>query len=156
MNKRRALLDVNVVIALFNPSHVHHEVAHDWFEDHRPFGWATCPITENGFLRILSHPQAEVEADRSTLVASLRTFCASGDHEFWPDAVSLLDETLFEPSAILSHRQLTDVYLLGLATRMGGALATFDASIPLKAVKGATTESLSVIAPASFPQPGER
>jgi hypothetical protein len=144
---RRALLDVNILIALFNPSHVHHEVAHDWFDDHRAFGWATCPITENGFLRILSHPQAEVEADRSTLVASLRTFCASGHHEFWPDAVSLGDQTLFDPSAILSHRQLTDVYLLGLATRMGGTLATFDSSIPLKAVKGATPQSLSVIAP---------
>jgi toxin-antitoxin system PIN domain toxin len=144
---RRALLDVNVLIALFNGSHVHHEIAHDWFEDHRAFGWATCPITENGFLRILSHPQAEVEADRSTLFASLRTFCASGHHEFWEDAVSLGDETLFNPSVIVSHRQLTDVYLLGLATRMGGTLATFDGSIPLKAVKGATPEALEVIGP---------
>ena len=144
---RRALLDVNVLIALFNPSHVHHEIAHDWFEDHRALGWATCPITENGFLRILSHPQAEVEADRSTLFASLRTFCASGQHEFWPDAVSLRDETLFEPSAIVSHHQLTDVYLLGLASRMGGTLATFDGSIPVKAVQGASAQTISVIAP---------
>ena len=144
----RALLDVNVLIALFNPSHVHHETAHDWFEDHRTAGWATCPLTENGFLRILSHPQAAVEADRKTLFASLRTFCGSGHHERWPDAVSLLDETLFDPSAVVSHRQITDVYLLGLATRMGGTLATFDASIPLRAVKGATTGNLSVIAPA--------
>ena len=143
----RALLDVNVLIALFNPSHVHHETAHDWFEDHRTAGWATCPLTENGFLRILSHPQVAVEADRATLVASLRTFCASGHHERWPDAVSLLDDSLFDPSAVISHRQITDVYLLGLAARMGGTLATFDGSIPLRAVKGATAESLSVIAP---------
>lgn len=110
---RRALLDVNVLIALFNPSHVHHEIAHDWFGDHRASGWATCAITENGFL-----------------------------------AVYLRDETLFEPSLIVSHRQLTDVYLLGLATRMGGMLATFDAGIPLKVVKGATAETLAVIAAA--------
>jgi toxin-antitoxin system PIN domain toxin len=145
---RRALLDVNVLIALFNPSHVHHETAHDWFEDHRDSGWASCAITENGFLRILSHPQAAVEADRSTLFASLRTFCAGGHHEFWPDAVSLRDDRLFDPPLILSHRQLTDVYLLGLATRMGGRLATFDAGIPMNAVKGATTATLAVIAPA--------
>lgn len=73
--------------------------------------------------------------------------CASGHHEFWPDAVSFRDETLFDPSMIVSHRQLTDVCLLGLATRMGGTLATFDGSIPLKAVKGATTRGLSIIAP---------
>lgn len=143
----RALLDVNVLIALFNPSHVHHETAHDWFEDHRISGWATCPLTENGFLRIMSHPQAAVEADRATLFASLRTFVASGHHERWLDSVSLLDETLFDPSVIVSHRQVTDVYLLGLATRMGGTLATFDGSIPLRAVKGATAVNLSVIAP---------
>lgn len=148
MTKGRALLDVNVLIALFNPSHVHHEAAHDWFEDHKGSGWATCAITENGFLRILSHPQAEVEADRSTLFASLRAFCASGQHEFWPDDVSLRDQTLFDPAAIVSHRQLTDVYLLGLAVRMGGTLATFDASIPLRAVKGASMQTVLLIAPA--------
>jgi uncharacterized protein len=145
--RRRALLDVNVLIALFNDTHVHHEVAHDWFDDHRARGWATCAIAENGFLRILSHPGAEVENDRATLFASLRKFCSSGHHEFWPDAVSLRDETLFASSAIISSRQLTDVYLLGLATRMGGTLATFDASIPLEAVRGATRHNLSVIAP---------
>jgi uncharacterized protein len=146
--RRRALLDVNVLIALFNDTHVHHEVAHDWFDAHRAFGWATCALTENGFLRILSHPGADVETDRATLFASLRTFCSSGHHEFWPDGVSLRDESLFDASALVSHRQLTDVYLLGLATRMGGTLATFDAHVPLHAVRGATREHLNVIAPA--------
>jgi uncharacterized protein len=145
---RRALLDVNVLIALFNDTHVHHEVAHDWFDNHRAFGWATCALTENGFLRILSHPGADVETDRATLFASLRKFCASGHHEFWPDDVSLRDESLFDASAIVSHRQLTDVYLLGLATRMGGTLATFDTHIPLRAIRGATPDHLSVIAAA--------
>jgi uncharacterized protein len=142
-----ALLDVNVLIALFDPSHVHHETAHDWFADNRSSGWATCPITENGFLRILTHPSVAVETGRATLLAGLRTFCASSHHEFWGDTVSLCDASLFDPSAALTHRQLTDVYLLGLATRMKGRLATFDRSIPLRAVKGATRRHLAVIAP---------
>jgi toxin-antitoxin system PIN domain toxin len=148
MNRaRRALLDVNVLIALFTESHIHHDVAHDWFADHQAGGWATCALTENGFLRILSHPGAEVEADRTTLFASLRRLCTSPHHEFWPDAVSLRDESLFDSSVIVSHRQLTDVYLLGLATRMGGTLATFDGSIPRRAVRGATGDSITLIAP---------
>jgi uncharacterized protein len=142
---RPALLDVNVLIALFNDTHVHHEVAHDWFDDHRARGWGTCAITENGFLRILSNPAADVETDRATLFASLRKFCRSGHHEFWPDAVSLRDEGLFDSSVIVSAHQLTDVYLLGLAVSRGGVLATFDGSIPVRAVKGATEEHLAVI-----------
>jgi uncharacterized protein len=141
----RALLDVNVLIALFDSGHVHHDVAHDWFAEHHAAGWATCPLTENGFLRYLTHPRRPVEEDRATVFASLRTLCSSPHYEFWPDAVSLRDDSLFDASVIVSHRQLTDVYLLGLATRMGGALATFDASIPLQAVKGATREQLALI-----------
>ena len=53
---RPALLDVNVLIALFDQEHVHHELSHDWFSDNRRDGWATCPVTENGFLRVLSNP----------------------------------------------------------------------------------------------------
>ena len=55
---RVALLDVNVLVALFNPVHVHQELAHDWFADHRASGWATCPLTENGFLRVLGNAAA--------------------------------------------------------------------------------------------------
>lgn len=145
---RPALLDVNVLIALFDAGHVHHETAHDWFADNRNTGWATCPITENGFLRVLSHPRAAIEADCASLLAGLRSFCSSGGHAFWNESVSLRDETLFTLSVSPLHRQLTDVYLLGLATRMGGRLATFDAGIPLQVVRGATREHLAVISPA--------
>ena len=82
------------------------------------------------------------------MFASLNALCARASHEFWPDAVSLRDDTLFDPQVHVSYGQLTDVYLLGLALRMGGTLATFDASIPWRAVRGATRESLTVIAPA--------
>lgn len=145
---RRALLDVNVLIALFHPEHVHHQIAHDWFADQESAGWATCPLTENGFLRILTNPRGPVQEGRTEVLASLNALCASERHEFWPDAVSLRDDTLFDPHVHVSHLQVADVYLLGLATRMGGTLATFDTSIPLRAVKAATRESLTVIAPA--------
>jgi len=145
---RPSLLDVNVLIALFDPGHVHHEAAHDWFADSRADGWATCATTEHGFLRILSHPRSPIDADVAALVASLDVFCGSGHHTYWPEQVSFRDETLFSRSLTLTHRQITDVYLLALATRMGGRLATFDASIPLRAVVGATPENLAVISPA--------
>ena len=146
--KRPALLDVNVLIALFDETHVHHQTAHDWFADHADEGWATCPLTENGFLRVLTHPRAGVEDDPLTVFNSLRTFCGSRQHVFWEDAISIRDPRIFDDSVILSHKQLTDVYLLGLATRKRGRLATFDTRIPLKAVKGATRDNLAVIAPA--------
>jgi toxin-antitoxin system PIN domain toxin len=145
---RPALLDVNVLIALFDETHVHHETAHDWFADNRAGGWATCAITENGFLRVLTNPRLGVVENRASLVSGLRKFCASRGHLFWADAVSFRDERLFDPSVVVSSRQVTDVYLLGLAARNRGRLATFDGGIPLKAVRGATSETLAVIAPA--------
>ena len=143
---RRALLDVNVLIALFDPGHVHHDAAHDWFADNRARGWATCPISENGFVRILANPTSGIEMRLPGILKSLRTFCASGYHAFWPDAVSLRDD-MFDLSFAPGHRQLTDVYLLGLAVRNNGRLATFDQGIPLKAVKGARRDMLAIITP---------
>lgn len=146
---RIALLDVNVLVALFDPDHIHHDLAHDWFAEHGAAGWATCPITEAGFVRVVSHPKYNADPPRSIAALDLlRRFCASGRHHFWPDAVSLRDPTLFALGAAQGHRQLTDVYLLGLAKKMDGRLATFDRTIPLGAVKGAGRENLSVIEPA--------
>lgn len=144
---RPVLLDVNVLLALFNPDHVHHDMAHDWFSGHRADGWATCPLTENAFVRILSNPASGVAIERpSLLMDRLVKFCASPHHVFWPDAVSLRDRKLFNPAFVAGPRHVTDIYLLGLAGKMGGALATFDRSIPLGAVVGATRATLRVIA----------
>jgi toxin-antitoxin system PIN domain toxin len=143
-----ALLDVNVLVALFDPDHVHHDLAHDWFADQRSHGWATCPITEMGLVRVLSNPKYRPDAYRPAEVAGhLRAFCDSGFHHFWPDQVSVTDEHVFTLSAARGSAQITDVYLLGLAIRQGGALATFDRSIPLASVPGATHTHLRVIAP---------
>jgi uncharacterized protein len=144
---RVALLDVNVLVALFDPDHVHHDLAHDWFADHRADGWATCPVTENGFLRVLANPAYGGPVSRpDAILDHLRRFCSDRLHHFWEDSVSLRDERLFDPSVVAGHRQVTDVYLLGLAVSRRGCLATFDRSIRLSAVRGARPSSLALIA----------
>ncbi len=146
--RRTALLDVNVLVALFDPDHVHHEIAHDWFAEQGRDGWSTCPLTEAGFIGVLSNAAYGGTVTRpADLVERLRRFRGSGGHVFWSDEVSLLDASLFDLSRIAGHRHLTDIYLLGLAQRLGGRLATFDRSIPFAAVKGATAATLEVIAP---------
>jgi hypothetical protein len=146
---RVALLDVNVLVALFDPDHVHHEAAHAWFADEGRENWATCPLTEAGFIRVLSSPRYAGTVTRAAdLAERLRRFCGSGGHVFWQDDVSLLDGSLFDLASIAGHRQLTDVYLLGLAHSRRGRLVTFDRAIPLAAVRGVSTAALEVVAPA--------
>lgn len=143
---RIALLDVNVLVALFDPDHVHHTLAHDWFADEGASGWATCPVTENGFIRVVGNPTYGSSVTRpADLIKRLRQFCSSASHVFWPDVLSIRDDLLFKPAFIRGHRQLTDVYLLGLAVKRGGRLATFDRTIPLTAVAGATRNAIAVV-----------
>jgi toxin-antitoxin system PIN domain toxin len=143
----RALLDVNVVIALLDPDHAFHERAHDWWARNAKSGWASCPIVENGVVRIMSNPSYS-EKTRFTpgdLISRLQTFAGQTNHEFWPDDVSLRDGKIFTAERIHSSRQLTDLYLLALAGKHGGRLATFDKGIPISAVCLAKMENLCVI-----------
>lgn len=141
-----ALLDVNVLVALFVAEHVHHELAHAWFADHREAGWVTCPVTENGFVRVVTQlAQGETTWRPQAVIDHLERFCRDERHQFWPDDVSITDATLFNRTLVRGHRQLTDVYLLGLACRHDGCLVTFDDTIPLAAVTGATRRHLAVI-----------
>jgi predicted nucleic acid-binding protein len=87
-----------------------------------------------------------VDATPAEVAGRLRGLCSTADHHLWADSVSLLDETLFRPSMIGGHQKITDAYLLGLAVRNHGRLATFDRSIPLKAVPGAQPANLVLIA----------
>lgn len=145
---RVSLLDVNVLVALFFPDHVHHELAHDWFADHRDQGWATCPLTENGFIRVAcQQPSDEVLVRPADVIEHLERFRRDKLHRSWTESVSLADAAVFAPQFIRGHQQLTDVYLLGLAKKMGGRLATFDRTIPVKAVRGSTADLLHVIEP---------
>ena len=123
-----ALLDVNFLVALFDAEHIHHEPAHSWFASHKGDGWASCPLTENGVVRILSNIAYSGVAENAGQVRDrLDAFCRSGDHVFWADSISLRDGR-FDLSGV-THRQLTDLYLLALAVENNGHLATFDGRI---------------------------
>ncbi len=137
------LLDVNVLLALFDSTHVHFDAAHHWFVSSGEKGWATCPTTENGFLRIASNPgYPQGRPDTGDVMTRLADFCAREEHHFWAESVSLRD--LLRPGVAVTHRQITDVYLLGLAAHHGGKLATFDRRIPASAVYGGP-DALAII-----------
>lgn len=138
----RALLDVNVLIALHDQQHVHHRLAAQWFAQHAALGWASCPLTQNGAARVMSQPSYPQPAPLSALLAMFRRSFADPSHAFWPDDVSLVDSNVFDSQRIHGHRQVTDVYLLGLAVAHGGRFVTLDSRIPLSAVQGAQADHL--------------
>lgn len=138
----RALLDVNVLIALLDSAHIHHEAAAAWLEKHFSRGWASCPLTQNGCIRIMSqssYPNVRPAAD---IAGRLQDATNTSFHEFWLDDLSILDGKVFNWRHMLSPRQITDAYLLALAVRNSGAFVTFDHAIPIEAVHGATQERL--------------
>ncbi len=141
----RALFDVNVLLALFDPGHIHHQPAQGWRLTHKSQGWATCPLTQNGLARIISKPGYQRPIALTTAISMLGAQLSQADHEFWPDDVSIADDQLFDRSFILGPNQITDVYLMGLAVKHGGRLVTFDRGLPLKAVRGAEARHLVVL-----------
>jgi hypothetical protein len=123
------LLDVNMLIALTWPTHVHHLPAHAWFAENSPSGWATCPLTQCAFVRISSNRRIIPEAvtPREAL-ALLEEVVRQESHTIWQDDIGVLDDRI--PSELLvGHRQITDAYLLGLAIRNEGRLVTLDTGI---------------------------
>jgi uncharacterized protein len=138
----RALLDVNVLIALLDADHVLHDRATSWLAEHGAEGWASCPLTQNGCIRIMSHPNYPNAPPLQTVTARLAAATADVVHEFWPNDVSLLDASVVDSRRIHGPAQVTDLYLLALAVRHGGRLVTFDASIAREAVRGAEPEHL--------------
>jgi toxin-antitoxin system PIN domain toxin len=135
------LLDVNALIALIAPGHVHHEGMHRWFTANSLAGWATCPIAENGAIRIMSQPSfAAGPYDPAEVIDVLRELWRkhAKSHHFWPDEVSLTDDTLFHADRITSHKHVTDAYLLGLAAKHGAKLVSFDRTLPWQAIRNGT------------------
>lgn len=131
------LLDVNVLIALVDPTHTQHDPAHEWFAVHRNNGWATCPLTENGVLRIVGHARYPNSPGTPAAVVELMTaFRALPGHVFWPDDISLLDVERIDATRLLNSAQVTDSYLLALACKHGGHLASFDRRLVTNAVRG--------------------
>jgi toxin-antitoxin system PIN domain toxin len=130
------LLDVNVVIALIDAAHNFHDSAHQWFSAHRHLRWATCPLTENGVLRILGNPgYRNYSGSQLMVVDALSDLCSLPGHEFWPDDISMLDEEKIDLSRLLTSGQVTDSYLLALAIAHGGQLATFDRRLSANVVR---------------------
>lgn len=140
------LLDVNVLIALIDSTHVFHNATHRWFAIHSPAGWATCPITENGLVRIISKPSYPNSALMPGVAVSLLcNLCVLPGHEFWPDEVSIRDSAAFDAARISAASRITDAYLLALAAFKHGRLATFDRQLAVDSVHGGV-EALHVIA----------
>ncbi len=142
---RRALLDINVLLALLDSDHVDHSRAHDWLDDEIETGWASCAISENGFVRIVSQPRYPSPVSPAVAIDLLARACAGGHHEFWPCELSLLDPQVVDSSRLHGPRQVTDAYLLALAMAHGGRFVTFDRSLSLSSVRGATGDHLAVL-----------
>ncbi len=121
------LLDVNALVALAWDSHVHHAAVRSWMRSSGRAGWATCPVTESGFVRVSSNPKVlpspiGVAAARAVLVA----LHATEGHSFLSDEVSECDPDV---PVVHGYRQVTDAHLLALARRHGIRLVTFDSGI---------------------------
>lgn len=143
----RSLLDINVAIALLDPEHSLHSQAHAFWKHSDSRVWASCPLVENGIVRILTgatYPGSAAYSNDSVFEL-IRALIDMTDHEFWADDISLLDQDRIDSKRILGPKQITDVYLLGLAASKGGRLVTFDRKITVAAVLGASDENLLVI-----------
>ena len=141
----RALLDVNVLIALLDAAHIHHQRASQWLEQSLHHGWASCPLTQNGCLRIMAQPAYPQALPLAAVAQRLGQAAATPAHLFIADGYSLLDADSLHWPQLLGHRQVTDAYLLGLAVRHGCRFVSFDARVNLAAVPGAKAEHLWVL-----------
>jgi toxin-antitoxin system PIN domain toxin len=127
---RVCLLDINVLVALLWTNHEQHQAAGDWFESHQRAGWATCPLTQAGFVRISSNPR--IFPDAPPPAKALEILKANLDHpshHFWKDEISLAQAIAPFAGRFSGHQQTTDAYLFGLAIHKRGVLATFDTGI---------------------------
>lgn len=142
----RSLLDVNVWIALFDDAHQFSARANAFIET-RGVRVATCPLVENGVIRVLSLPSYGRSGGLPMQVIRQRLSeaCTELDHEFWPDDISLRDDSRVDFSRVQGHNQITDLYLLALAVAHGGRLVSFDQAIALSSVRGATAKHLHLL-----------
>jgi uncharacterized protein len=141
----RALLDINVLLSLLDADHADHPRARRWLSAEIQHGWASCAITQNGFVRVISQPRYPSPVPAAEAIDRLARAAGTPHHEFWPCAASVLDDTLIDRSRVHGPRQVTDVYLLALAVMRAGRFVTFDRGIPRSAVRGAGPEHLVVV-----------
>ena len=141
----RALLDINVLVALLDSDHIDHERAREWLDDEIGSGWASCAITQNGFVRVISQPRYPSPVSPTEAIDLLSQACAEPHHAFWPCDTTLLDASVIDRTHLHGPRQVTDAYLLALATHHEGHFVTFDQAIPITAVVGATPANLTTL-----------
>lgn len=136
---------MNVLIALLDADHLHHHAARRWLAAHIGLGWASCPITENGCVRIMSQPAYPNALPVAAVAERLTRATATQYHAFWPDSVSLLKPGVIDHSQLRGPGQITDAYLLALAVEHGGRLLSFDRRLRLQSVPGAGPQHLTVL-----------
>lgn len=141
----RALLDVNVLIALLDSAHIYHPLAMAWLTENIEKGWASCPLTQNGCIRILSQPAYPNSVPAALIADRLAAACQHPAHFFWGDSISLLEKGIITWESILGSRQVTDAYLLALAVENDGRFVTFDQGVSLSAVRSAKSEHLVIL-----------
>jgi toxin-antitoxin system PIN domain toxin len=141
----RALFDLNALIALLDSQHIHHARAMQWWAQNQSHGWASCPLTQNGFVRVVSQPNYLFPISVGDALDHLRRNIDTDAHTFWPDDISLLDKERIDHAHVLGPKQLTDIYLLALAVKHSGRLVTFDRAIRIAPVRGAKLHHLMVI-----------
>ena len=141
----RSLLDVNVLIALLDQDHVDHGLVRTWLAAEIEHGWSSCAITQNGVVRLMSQPRYPNALTPAEVIERLGRAASTEHHEYWSSSVSVLDAGLVDRTAVLGPRQVTDVYLLALATVRGGRFVTLDRTVPRAAVPTARPEHLMVI-----------
>lgn len=142
----RALLDINMLLALSDRGHPLHERAQSWRRaELRDGGWASCPLTQNGFLRISTQRSYSTPKSMAEAIGVLHRLVARHDHEYWSDDFSVLDAAHVDHARLLGPKQITDVYLLALAVKHGGRFVTLDTGISHKAARSGRPENLLVL-----------
>jgi uncharacterized protein len=141
----RALLDVNVLIALLDAAHVHHSLTARWIDGAIDHGWASCPITQLGCIRVMSQPAYPNSQPVAQVAARLAEATRNQHHEFWGDSLDALQAPALHWPAVLTSRHVTDVYLLALAVARDARFVTFDRHVPLAAVTGVAEKNLLVL-----------
>ena len=127
---KTALLDVNILTALLWPAHEHHSRVHRWFGRRGDAGWATCSLTQLGFVRIVSNPAFSRDAlSPAGAVELLAMNLSHRAHEFWAESLQVPTALKGMEAGLQGYKQLTDAYLLALANRRSGVLATFDRGV---------------------------
>jgi uncharacterized protein len=141
----RALFDVNALLAVFDKDHVFHPRIRAWWAADADRGWATCPLTQNGFVRVMSQSSYPGHRSIADATAALRAGISQPGHDFWPDSVSIADQSIFDHRRMLGPNQITDAYLLAIAVKNSGCLVTFDRAVPVAAVRGAEARHIIVL-----------